>query len=211
MDGVLIDSVGMNWESYNQVLAQYGVHVPIEDIHKYMGKTLIDQIGELNRDYFTTIDVDHFASQTNAIKKELFSHIKPLPGVIDFLEMLKSHNVATAVGTSNDRRTTTDRLMTAGLAGYFDHIITSDDVTNHKPHPDVYIECAERLQALPSQCIVVEDALVGVQAAHNAGMVCIATASPYTQASQLEEAEMYVQTLATVQLRDLNQLISTKP
>lgn len=211
MDGVLIDSVGLNWESYNQVLAQYGVQVPVEDIHKYMGKTLTDQIGELNRDYSIAIDVDHFARQTNQIKKELFSHTKPLSGVLDFLEILKNNNVATAVGTSNDRDTTKDRLMTAGLAGYFDHIITSDDVTNHKPHPDVYIECAKRLQAPPTQCIVVEDAPVGVQAAHNAGMVCIATASPYTQASQLEDAEMYVQTLASVQLRDLIKLIPAKP
>lgn len=208
MDGVLIDSVGLNWKAYNQVLKTYGVHVPTDSIYKYMGKTLKDQIQELSDDFSISIDAESFAVETNAIKKLLFANIEPLPGVVKFLDLLKDDNIPMAIGTSNNRTTTIERLSAANITGYFSHIITQDDVTAHKPNPDIYLECAKRLEVVPAQCIVIEDAPVGVEAAHNAGMVCVATASPYTQPSHLQEAELYVETLANLRIQDLTRLLS---
>ena len=77
MDGVLIDSVGMNWQSYNAVLkADYNVVVEPTDIHKYVGRTLKDQVDMLSADYKINIDGDSFITKTNEIKKELLKYLQ---------------------------------------------------------------------------------------------------------------------------------------
>ena len=129
---------------------------------------------------------------------------------MNFLKLLRANNILTAVGTSNDSKTTLDRLTLANIRDYFDQIVTQNDVAAHKPSPDVFLECATRLEVDPSECIVIEDAPVGVLAAHNAGMICIATASPYASKDHLQNAELYIESLDSLDIKDLVNLLPTK-
>jgi HAD superfamily hydrolase (TIGR01509 family) len=208
MDGVLIDSVGMNWQSYNAVLkADYNVVVEPTDIHKYVGRTLKDQVDMLSADYKINIDGDSFTAKTNEIKKELLKSLQPMPGVKVLLDDLRKNNIPIAVGTSAPLEVTEDKLRTTGLLEYFDVIVTSDHVSKHKPEPDVYLECAKQLGIEPKYCVVVEDAPAGVESAHAANMKCLAIITPYVDLQQLRIADMTVESLETVNLEKLAALV----
>ena len=79
-----------------------------------------------------------------------------------------------------------------GLGSFFDAIVSAEDVVNGKPDPEVFLTAAKRLRAAPAECIVVEDAPAGVEAARRAGMRCIAVGSP----GKLKAADLVVSDLS---------------
>lgn len=98
--------------------------------------------------------------------------IQLMPGARELLEELRRHGRSVAVATSATRRTAGRSLGT--LAHLVDAVVTADDVLRGKPHPEIYLLAADRLQVWPTECVVVEDAVVGVQAATAASMRVIA-------------------------------------
>lgn len=194
MDGVLIDSVGRNWQVNNQVLANYGINVPDEKLHRYVGRTLSAQVQMLSEDFGKEIDEATFAEETRRVKETSKTKLEPMQGIVSLIGRLRDKDVKIGVGTSSDRVRTSQKLGSAGLADLFNEyeIVTQDDVPIHKPEPDVYLECAKRLGVKNEHCVVVEDAPAGIQAAHNAGMKCIAIRTPYVDLAQIEVADMVV-------------------
>ena len=102
------------------------------------------------------------------------------------------------VVTSGSRLLAQNRLRYCGLP-VPEVLVTSDDVTNGKPHPEPYLKGAERLGFRPDECVVIEDAPAGVQAARAAGMKVIGMASTYA-ASKLAEADAVVEAFAGIQV-----------
>lgn len=97
----------------------------------------------------------------------------PVPvkrGARELLAALNARNVPLAVATSSRKPHAHDHLGAAGLLDHFETIVTRDDVTNPKPHPEPYLTAAARLRAEPMHCIAFEDSHSGVRAAHAAGM-----------------------------------------
>ena len=76
-----------------------------------------------------------------------------------------------SVGTGADAYRARLMLESTGLIGLFDHIVSAEDVVNHKPHPDTFLRCAELMGVEPSECQVFEDGDPGLEAARRAGMV----------------------------------------
>jgi beta-phosphoglucomutase len=94
------------------------------------------------------------------------------PSVRTTLDALRSRGLKLAIGSSSrNARVILDRI---GLGEYFDAISDGNNITASKPDPEVFLKAAEYLQIEPSRCIVVEDALAGIEAAHAAGMPAIA-------------------------------------
>lgn len=210
MDGVLIDSVGLNWQAYNEVLTkQYGFRVPVADISNYVGRTLTDQISLLSEHYHVAIDTEPFIHESDRIKQRLFATLEPKPGVVALLKELQAAAIPRAVGTSMSLATTKARLTTAGLWQYFDAIVTEEDTKRHKPHPEVFLKAAAKLRVDPAQCIVFEDAPAGVEAAKSGGMMCIAVTTPIVDRHDLSQADRVVNSLTTVNLPDLRSLAAT--
>lgn len=90
---------------------------------------------------------------------------------------------------------TLERLKTANLLQFFNHVITADDVSAHKPEPEVYLKASAILKVNPSQCVVFEDAPAGVSSAKAAGMYCIAVESPYVPNDLLSHADHVIKSL----------------
>lgn len=76
-----------------------------------------------------------------------------------------------SVGTGGLRRLALKTLEIVGLKDYFEVLVCSEDVVNHKPHPDTFLRCAELMGAKPKDCEVFEDGILGIQAAETAGMM----------------------------------------
>lgn len=208
MDGVLIDSVGLNWQAYNEVLSsRYDVRVSENEIGNYVGRTLLTQVFLLNQHFHIQIDANAFTRDTDAIKDKLFKTIQPKPGVVTLLKSLEAAHIPRAVGTSMSLETTKARLTTAGIWQYFDTFVTEEDVKQHKPQPDVFLRVAEKLHTAPGHCVIFEDAPAGVEAAKSGGMKCIAVETPLVDRQNLSSADSIVTSLEAVDVPMLRKLL----
>jgi sugar-phosphatase len=122
--------------------------------------------------------------------------INPIAGAVNLLQNLPPESWA--VATSGPRVMATDRLTQAGLPMPA-VLICAEDVRHGKPAPDVYLMAAAALAALPSECIVIEDAPAGLQAARAAGMGVIALTTTHPR-EQLLEADAWATSLAGIHL-----------
>ena len=198
MDGVLVDTVALNWQANNQALAPYGIHVEDSQLKRYVGRTLKDQVQQLSTDYGVQLDYETFNTEATVIKFRLMAHLTPKEGVIDLLQLLKSQGIPLGVATSNSRENTEHRLGGAGLLDFFDVVVTEDDVTTHKPDPEVYLKTAELLGVKPDDCLVFEDAPSGVASAKAAYMGCIAVRTTQVKDADIASADKIVDSLAEV-------------
>lgn len=95
-----------------------------------------------------------------------------LPGIKELLTFLENKKVPFALGSASKNAPLI--LQKVGLIDKFDAIVDGNDVSKAKPDPEVFLIAAKKLNKTPDQCIVIEDALAGVQAANNAGMISVA-------------------------------------
>ena len=207
IDGVLIDSVEINWQAYNQVLEEYNCHIKEQEIHNYVGMSLKDQVKLLNHKQKINIDYEEFEHKTNRIKDLLFQNTQPKEGAVKLLEELEGANIAIAAGTSLPREIAHERLFQAHILKYFDICVVEEDVELHKPYPDVYLLASEKLGVHPDRCIVIEASPAGIQAAKQAHMKCIAVKTPYVAKNMLDNADKLVTSLENLSLKYLSNII----
>lgn len=209
MDGVLIDAVGLNWQAHNEILDGYGVHIGNDELSRYAGRPLATQIALLNETYGLTLDPKAFDARARVIKQRLFARIGAKPGASALLAALRAENIPCVVGTSMPRDLTMERLRSAGILGAFDALVTEDDVTAHKPHPDVYLAAARAAGMPPGRCVVFEDAPSGVAAARAAGTKIVAVRTSYVRPGELGALDLLVDSLEQVSVQQLRALFGT--
>ena len=105
--------------------------------------------------------------------------IDPLPGVVSLLRELAEAGVPRAVGSSTSRKNIDVIIEIAGLDGLFTAINAAEDVTQGKPAPDVFLGAARKVGRAPQDCVVIEDAHVGIEAGRRAGMKVIGVATTH--------------------------------
>jgi len=125
-----------------------------------------------------------------------YDGVTVMPGAADLIRAIPDGRWC--VVTSGTRRLAVSRLRLAGIRPPM-VMITADDVSNGKPHPEPYLKGANLLGVNPVECLVIEDAPAGIKAAHAGGMKVIALTSTYP-ASALSEADVVVQRLQQVQV-----------
>lgn len=179
MDGVLCNSEEPSRRAGVDVFAEIGVHVTVDDFVPFMGTGEANFLG----DVASVKGVEGF--NTEAAKKRFFEiyldkYAKPdsgigFPGALELISQCKSKGLKVAVASSADRIKVDANLAAAGLPlSMFDAIVSADAFENLKPAPDIFLAASRILNVPPSECIVIEDALAGVQAAKAAQMRCIA-------------------------------------
>lgn len=120
-----------------------------------------------------------------------------LPGAAEIIETLKGRRIKVAVASSS--RNAPFILDRIGLAGGFDAVVDGNDIFASKPDPEVFLRTAERLGVEPSQCLVIEDAVAGVEAALAAGMAVLAVG----HAAEDGRAAMTAKDLGSISADDL--------
>ncbi|XP_058738486.1 protein SUPPRESSOR OF QUENCHING 1, chloroplastic-like [Vicia villosa] len=179
MDGVLCNSEEPSRRAAVDVFAEIGVQVTVDDFVPFTGTGEANFLGGVA----SLKGVKGFT--TDALKKRFFEiyldkYAKPdsgigFPGALDLVSQCKSKGLKVAVASSADRVKVDANLAAAGLPlSLFDAIVSADAFENLKPAPDIFLAASRILNVAPSECIVIEDALAGVQAAKAAQMRCIA-------------------------------------
>lgn len=118
------------------------------------------------------------------IDEEMACGVLPLKaGAPDILFAFKERGIKIALVTSSGQKTVARYLQMSGLEGVFDAIVTGNQVTHGKPHPECFLTAAKELGISPAHCAVVEDSPNGIKAAHAAGMytVMVPDLHPCTQ------------------------------
>jgi len=180
-DGVLVDSEPALAEIAALAFQDFGAAVKPEDFKPYIG------MGEER--YLGDVAVKYGVAMCDEIKNQVYGkyaqlakqYVLPFAGIQDLLIQLKSSGYRIAVASSSIKIKVATNLAVLDLpAGTFDAVITGSDIERKKPFSDIYLLAAQSCGVEPSRCIVVEDAISGVQAAKAAGMTCIGFISTHT-------------------------------
>ena len=129
-----------------------------------------------------------------------------IPHYLEFLSALKSHNFKTAVATSAPRANLELIINTLNIADKMDSMMASEDVTSHKPNPEVYLKSAARVGADPSDCVVFEDSFSGVTAGLNAGMKVVGVLSSHTK-EELPPCHFYINDYSEINVAKILELL----
>ena len=189
MDGVLIESEFLMRATAIQSLADYGVQAKHEDFLEFTGMGEDRFVGGVAEKYGLKYE---FAMKERAydyygqrVKAE--AHIPD--GVKEMLELLHSKGIVLAVCSAADLRKVRYNIQAIGVdESLFTALVTGSDVARKKPFPDIYLEGARRVGIDPKDCLVVEDAVSGIQAAHAAGMDAVGIPSTFTPDELKEKA-----------------------
>lgn len=196
MDGVLIDSPKYIWKSFNTILAEEGVHVDDKAIKKYLGKRLKDQLQMLKEDFgIKDYDVDEFSKRAGELEsgfyKEELNHLNVKKIIIN----LKKTGFKLAVATSSLKWRADKILDILKIKDYFEAITTAEEIEKGKPNPEMFLKAAKKLNVKPEECVVIEDAVNGIQAAKNAGMKTIALLTKFHTRKDFKDADLIVSSL----------------
>lgn len=205
MDGVLVDSEPYIIKAVTLALAEFGLKITAEDFHPFTGTGEKNCIRGMAENHNFSIDLEEATSRTYDIYLELISgNLKPLPGAKEFIDECKRLRKKIAVATSADIRKAAGNFTELKIPPEtFDAIIAGNNVKHTKPAPDIFLLAAEKLALDPKDCLVIEDALSGIEAAKAAGAKCLAITSSFTP-QILAGADFYAPDLAHVPAEAVN-------
>jgi HAD superfamily hydrolase (TIGR01549 family) len=173
LDGTLIDTVYAHVYAWQQALSELGMAIEGWKIHRRIGMSggLFARAvaRELGRE-LTDAETRELQERHGKLFRDLLPVRKPLPGAVDLLQLLASHGVPHGVATSGGRPDIDASLEALGI-GPEVPVVGRGDVRRAKPEPDLFLACAQRLQADPHDCYVVGDAVWDVLAARRARML----------------------------------------
>ncbi|MEM7813882.1 MAG: HAD family phosphatase [Candidatus Aenigmatarchaeota archaeon] len=178
VDGVVVDSEPYHMRSIRIILRPFGVRYSNREYAKrfagtgsrYIITTLVKEKG-------VRANIEKLVEERTTLYQRLIARhkLKTFPGFKALLRALKRRKIPIALASGGHRINVISSLKAAGLRpSDFPVKITVEDVPQRKPHPRIFLAAARALRAKPRDCVVIEDSIVGVQAAKRAGMRCIA-------------------------------------
>jgi HAD superfamily hydrolase (TIGR01509 family) len=172
MDGTLIDSADFHWISWRDTLAAEGIAITHEQFLSSFGQRNDSILPEWLGSAATPERIARIGNTKEILYRQLVHRygISALPGVADWLHRLHNQGWLQAVASAAPRANIDAILESLSATHIFQAIVSAEDVHRGKPDPEVYLVAASRVGVPPERCIVVEDAVAGVDGARRAGM-----------------------------------------
>ncbi|MFO7370815.1 MAG: beta-phosphoglucomutase [Bacteroidales bacterium] len=203
LDGVIVDTARFHYLAWKQLANRLGFEFTEADNERLKGISRMDSLEillEIGNTTLTKEDKLRYAAEKNEVylgyvRKMTSEDV--LPGVREFLGGLRQNGILIGLGSaSKNARLILERTDTIAL---FDVIVDGNLISLAKPNPEVFSLGAQLLEVDPANCVVFEDAIAGVQAAHNAGMKCIGIGSPEI----LKEADLVFPGFGNLKLQNI--------
>ncbi len=183
LDGVLIDSAELHFQSWGQLADELGATLTRDQFHATFGRQNRDIIPDLFGESVPD-RVDALADRKEEIYRNLVRGRPPVvPGAVELIRGLQTGGARLAIGSSAPRQNIDLILKEMGVHEAFAAIISGDDVSRGKPDPQVFALACEALGLSASRCVVIEDAPAGVQAAIAAGAAAVAVLIHHDEAA----------------------------
>ncbi len=204
MDGVIFDGEPLHYLAARDVLAKYGRAFTYEQYKQYCA-------GVADRESFsryfadigeTALPVESFLAEKAAAYMQVATKepLTPIAATVACIRWLAKRHVPIALVTGSLRPEADLVLNSFAIADAFSAVVTVEDVTHGKPHPEGYLRGAKLLDVRPEHCVVVEDAPSGIAAANAAGIPCIALTTTYPR-GKLTAADRIVNALSPKHLQ----------
>lgn len=197
LDGVIIDSAQEHRQAWLRMAREEGFSMSDADFWATFGKRN-DDIMNLLWGPLAPERIKMMADKKETYFREIVRKTaRPLPGSIELMRSLHEAGYRQALATSTPPENIELIGEVLGLKRYLSKLVSGETVARGKPAPDIFLKAAQELDAAPAVCLIIEDAVAGVQAAHAAGMRCIAVAGN-RDLPGLREAELMVRSLTEV-------------
>jgi beta-phosphoglucomutase len=178
LDGVIVDSLHYHYLAWDQMFKKFGGSVTEESILLTEGMNSFEILPKLIKDFNINLPEEK-QRQFIEDKRNHFRQIAKLsyyPKAFETIAILRDRGYTTALVTACARKNM-EKSVDSEHQKLFDFIISGDDVPRSKPNPDPYLITQKTLGVEVSECVVIENAPLGVESAKNAGMICIAVES----------------------------------
>lgn len=203
MDGVIVDSAEAHFKSWREAFAARGTTYTEEQFRAFFGSRddhiIREVMGSVPQETLEEIAEEKEQRYRDLVR----GRVKVFPGVLPLLRAMKHGGYPVALGTSAPRENVDAVLTELELSELFDVIVSGADVSEGKPSPEIYLKAAERLGVPPHDCVVFEDAPLGVAAAMRAGMKCVAV----TNSNPADSLQNATRVVTSMEEMDLVQLI----
>jgi beta-phosphoglucomutase len=179
LDGVICHTDKYHYQAWKSLADQLGVYFDEQINNRLRGVSRMESLEIILERYSGALLSEtqklELATQKNSIYRELLKNMSPADlsdAVKNTLDQLREMGLSLAIGSSS--KNAPFILERIGLGGYFDEISDGNNITQSKPEPEVFLKAAEYLGLPTEVCIVVEDAVAGIEAAHRASMIAVA-------------------------------------
>jgi beta-phosphoglucomutase family hydrolase len=191
MDGTVVDTTELEYKAWHRMMQEQGVEFTHEEYIKVLGA----KGSEIVKKH---LDWDEEAIQEILQNKETYfkelvaqQGLELITGVEKVLQDIQQIPLKMALATGASRKKLEFVLQKLPIKQYFEAMITADETNSGKPDPEVFLNAAKKLGVAPGNCIVMEDARNGAQAAKKGGMLCIAITTTRSE-DQLQAADLIV-------------------
>jgi len=208
LNGTVLADEKQYGRAFAKILAQFGIEIESDYPH-------IAGIGvEENWSIFiqkhkikTDKSIEELAQETQSEYCKQISQVTLKNGFQEFVESIRNSGIQTALATSNYWDVVEKIFKALSIGDYFESVTTGEEVEFKKPNPRIFEIATEKLGADPSECLVIEDSVAGVEAAHLAGMKVIAFArNEKHKATLLKEADLVVNDFTEISVDDIDDL-----
>lgn len=203
LDGVIVTTDDCHYRAWKRMADEEGIYFDRSINERLRGVSRMDSLSiilERAGKPYTEAQKEEMAARKNRYYVDLISALTPediLPGALEVINALKAKGIRVAIGSSS--RNTPIILRQIGLSNAFDAVSDGNQITHSKPHPEVFLLAAKLLQLPPAECLVVEDADAGIEAALAGGMKALGVGS----AAKNPRATYRAETLADADLTEI--------
>ena len=211
MDGVLTDSEPLICAAAMAMFKEQGLDVQPEDFLPFVGTGENRYLGGVAEKYGAKLDIQVAKKRTYEFYLDMVPRqLHAFPGAVAFVQACRTGGLRTAVASSADWIKVEANLNSIGLPpNTWDAVVTAEDVPHKKPAPDIFLAALRKLELAPNQCVVVEDAVNGIQATQAAAIPCIAVAQSFPP-ERLAAADLIRLTIADLTVDDLRRTCGNK-
>jgi len=209
LDGVLVDTETFHYQAWLETLAEYGIPFDRQRFRAVFGmnnaRTLETLLGRRPEAGFLAEVADR---KERRFREAVRGRARPLPGVRTWLTRLNEAGYRQAIASSTPPENIELLVEQLGLRPHFAALVSAEGLPS-KPDPAVFLEAARQIDVGPGRCVVVEDAVTGVEAARRAGMSCIAVATT-NPPQALGEAQIVVERLDALPADAFERLLASE-
>jgi beta-phosphoglucomutase family hydrolase len=168
-DGTLADTMPLHWRAWQIIAARHRFHLTEDRFYSLGGIPSRDILRMLSREQSMPLDPLAVAREKEAEYQPLIAQVEPINSIVGIARE-NYGKIPMAVASGGSRWIIEQVLEHLGIRRLFDAVVTSEDVVNQKPAPDIFLEAARRIGVAPQYCRAFEDTNLGMQAIHAAGM-----------------------------------------
>ena len=180
MDGVIIDSGEFHFKAFHELALEHKIDLTRERFSELFGLSNGALVPKLFGRPLSENEINKYGDQKETRFRELIrDSAVPIAGAPELVRWFKGQGMRLAVASSAPKENVWQVIRSLNLADYFDAVLSAEDVTRHKPEPDVFLTAAKRIGVLPDQAWVIEDSHHGLEGARRAGMFAVGVATTH--------------------------------